>query len=97
MRIARSEPHETPAVDHRDEARATELSNLKLALATFAVQLDAFEMRMIEVPPRAGAKPGIPVPPADIDYRLQEEKILQTSRGKNTWRSIRSLGSKSDG
>jgi hypothetical protein len=76
MRIARSEPHETPAVDHRDEARARELNNLKLALATFAVQLDAFETRISEVPPRAGAKPGIPVPPADVEYWLQEEKIL---------------------
>jgi hypothetical protein len=28
------------------DARATELQNLRLALATFALQLDAFEMRM---------------------------------------------------
>jgi hypothetical protein len=76
MRIARSGAREFPAVDHQDEARARELSNLKLALATFALQLDAFEMRMSEVPPKIGPKPKIPVPPADIDYRLQEEKIL---------------------
>ena len=30
---------------HGEEARATELHNLRLALATFALQLDAFEMR----------------------------------------------------
>jgi hypothetical protein len=33
-------------MDHRDDARASELHNLRLALATFALQLDAFEMRM---------------------------------------------------
>jgi hypothetical protein len=63
-------------VDHRDEARARELSNLKLALATFAVQLDAFEMCMSELPQKTGLKPAIPAAPADIDYRLQEEKII---------------------
>jgi len=30
---------------HREDARAEELLNLRLALATFALQLDAFEMR----------------------------------------------------
>jgi len=35
-------------VDQRDDARAQELNNLRLALATFAVQLDAFEMHMSE-------------------------------------------------
>jgi hypothetical protein len=63
-------------MDHRDEARARELSNLRLALATFSLHLDAFEMRMSEVPPKARPKPAIPVPPADIHYRLQEEKII---------------------
>ncbi len=29
-----------------DNARAKELNNLRLALATFALQLEAFEMRM---------------------------------------------------
>ena len=45
MDIARSEPQATPTRDHRDDARADELTNLRLALATFALQLDAFEMR----------------------------------------------------
>jgi hypothetical protein len=35
-------------MDQRDDARAKELHNLRLALATFALQLDAFEMRMSE-------------------------------------------------
>lgn len=30
---------------HGEDARAQELHNLRLALATFALQLDAFEMR----------------------------------------------------
>jgi hypothetical protein len=32
-------------MNQRDDQRAQELSNLKLALATFAVRLDAFEVR----------------------------------------------------
>src|SRR3954470_24383662 len=34
------------ALKNVQDARATELQNLRLALATFALQLDAFEMRM---------------------------------------------------
>jgi len=45
MDIARSERQATATEDHRDDARAEERNNLKLALATFALQLDAFEMR----------------------------------------------------
>ena len=33
-------------MNQQDDRRARELSNLKLALATFAVRLDAFEARM---------------------------------------------------
>jgi hypothetical protein len=55
MDIARSEPQATPTGDHRDDARAEELSNLKLALATFALQLDAFEMRTSRVAHGPGA------------------------------------------
>jgi hypothetical protein len=55
MDIARSEPQATPTGDHRDDARAEELNNLKLALATFALQLDAFEMRTSRVAHRPGA------------------------------------------
>jgi len=57
MDIAGSEPQATPTGDHRDDARAEELSNLRLALATFALQLDGFEMRTSVVAhrPRATA------------------------------------------
>jgi hypothetical protein len=57
MDIARSERQATATGDHRDDARAEERNNLKLALATFALQLDAFEMRTSVVAhrPRATA------------------------------------------
>jgi hypothetical protein len=32
-------------MDHGEDARAKELHDLRLALATFALQLDAFELR----------------------------------------------------
>jgi hypothetical protein len=51
------------ATGYGDDARAEELNNLRLALATFALQLDAFEMRTREGPLRAGMTPRIPVPP----------------------------------
>jgi hypothetical protein len=46
------------------DARAEELDHLKLALATFALQLDAFEMRTHDVLLAVG-KPGNHDPPAD--------------------------------
>jgi hypothetical protein len=57
MDIARSERQATATRDHLDDARAEERNNLKLALATFALQLDAFEMRTSVVAhrPRATA------------------------------------------
>jgi len=36
------------ALNPRHDARAEELTNLRLALATFALQLDAFELRVRE-------------------------------------------------
>ena len=57
MDIARIEPHVTRTSDHREDARAKELTNLRLALAMFALQLDAFEMRTGELL-NAGVKPG---------------------------------------
>jgi hypothetical protein len=51
-RTARGTRRESP-----DRARTEELDNLKLALATFALQLDMFEMRMGETAPgRPGAR-----------------------------------------
>ena len=49
---------------HGDDARAEELNNLKLALATFVLQLDAFEMRMHQGLPKVG-KPRKPATPTD--------------------------------
>jgi hypothetical protein len=49
MDFARIEPHVTRTSDHREDARAKELTNLRLALAMFALQLDAFEMRTGEL------------------------------------------------
>jgi hypothetical protein len=45
-----------------DDARARELTNLKLALAMFALQLDAFELRT-KTTRHAAGKAKNPVPP----------------------------------
>jgi hypothetical protein len=60
----RLQPQTEFVMKHGDDARAEELSNLKLALATFVLQLDAFEMRMHEGLPRA-RKPGKAAPRTD--------------------------------
>jgi hypothetical protein len=88
---------ETARTMDRRDARIGELNNLRLALAAFALQLAAFEMRLqnttLEMrmnrgPLRAGAKPGFLVPPQN--YRLQ------ASEGKTGQWSIRSLGKRPD-
>jgi hypothetical protein len=76
----------TPNMDRRDDARTAELSNLRLALAAFALQLAAFEMRLqltafdmrkTGPPLRAGAaKAGLPAPPPDINSRSQKERLI---------------------
>jgi len=70
--FAHAEPHAILTRDRRDQARANELNNLRLALATFALHLDAFEMSLCEAALRAGIKPGVPVPAADSGWRLQK-------------------------
>jgi hypothetical protein len=45
MGTARTLPEVTRTANRRHDARAEERNNLRLALATFALQLDAFEMR----------------------------------------------------
>jgi len=71
-------------MDRRD-TRTAELNNLRLALAAFALQLAAFEMRLqltfFDIrtngrPLRAGAQPGLPAPPPDIDCRTQKERRI---------------------
>ena len=75
----------TPTMDRRDEARIAELDNLRLAQAAFALQLAAFEMRLQLTAfdmrksgrlLRAGAKPGLPAPPPDINCRPQKERLI---------------------
>ncbi|SDS14062.1 hypothetical protein [Bradyrhizobium canariense] len=60
-------------MDRRDSARIEERNNLKLALATFALQLDAFEMRVGGGPSRAGIKREGSALPADLRHEVQEE------------------------
>jgi hypothetical protein len=61
-------------VDRRDDARIEELNNLKLALATFALHLDAFEMKLSET--KLGLTPANPAWPRDIAGRLQKENRI---------------------
>ena len=61
MDAARTEPHVTRITERRDGVRAEELNNLRLALATFALQLDVFEMRASKAL-KAGVKPEMPIP-----------------------------------
>jgi hypothetical protein len=64
MDIARTEPHPTRIASRRNDGWARKPNNLGLALATFALQLDAFEMRTYESR-KAGVKPEVPVPAPD--------------------------------
>jgi hypothetical protein len=73
MDTACTEPHVRRTRERGDGARAEELNNLRLALATFALQLDIFEMRAGEAL-KAGAKPGMPIPAHDAGCKLQKEK-----------------------
>lgn len=75
-------------MDHSNDARAKELNSLRLALATFAVQLDAFELRTRGRPLGTGAGSSIPVPRAGIGCGPAE--------GRNDWSSIKSPGNKLD-
>jgi hypothetical protein len=77
--------HRTPrdsVTGYRDDARTEELHKLRLALATFALQLDAFEMRTRNAALRTGMTPEVPVWPLDSGYRLQGKKRLVD---KVTW------------
>ncbi len=73
-------------MDRRDNARIEELNNLRLALATFALQLDAFEMRIGEATLGLGStdhfNPASRPTPANVDRprdtagRLQKENRI---------------------
>jgi len=52
-------------MSHGKDALAEELDNLRLALATFAVQLDAFEMRASDALLAARREASIAIPRPD--------------------------------
>jgi hypothetical protein len=58
-------------MDHRDDARAAELDNLRLALVTFALQLDVFESRIRSASPGSSAEPERHGPTADNGLRKE--------------------------
>ena len=60
---------------HGDDARIEELNNLRLALATFVLQLDAFEMRTHEGLLTV-AKPGKPVPQTDDRLHSRKDNVI---------------------
>jgi hypothetical protein len=59
------------------DARAEELGNLRLALATFALQLDAFELQAREGLLAAGIELGSPAWPPDRLWSGEVELIGQ--------------------
>ena len=73
MDTARTDPRVTRIVGRRDDARADELNNLRLALATFALQLDAFEMRTYESL-TAAIRPETPFPASGAGCKPQKEE-----------------------
>ena len=48
-------------MDHGDDQRTEELNSLRLALATFALQLDAFELRLKGRRTKTNGEPSKPV------------------------------------
>jgi hypothetical protein len=86
MDATRTEPPVKRATERREGARAEELNKLRLALATFALQLDVFEMRASKAL-KVGVKPEMPILAHDAGCKLQKEN--------DRW-SIRSHGKKPD-
>ena len=60
---------------HGDDARIEELNNLRLALATFVLHLDAFEMRTHEEF-LVASKPGKPVPRSEGGRGSRKDKMI---------------------
>jgi hypothetical protein len=63
-------------MDYPDDARSAERNNLRLALATFALQLDAFEMRTGRGAVGWVAIPVSAVTPHKLHCQLQQEEIV---------------------
>jgi hypothetical protein len=91
INIARFELRTKFAMNHGDDARVRELTNLRLALATFVLHLDAFEMRTHEGLLKVN-KPGQPAPQTDGSNGPQKSKIIG---GQQNW-STRFPGNKWD-
>ena len=73
MDTARTVPDVTRTASRRHDARAEELNNLRLALATFALQLDAFEVRAAEaLKTRITSETAVPA--RDAGRKLQRGK-----------------------
>jgi hypothetical protein len=83
---AKADPHPKPASHRGDDARAQELHHLRLALATFALQLDAFEARTRRL--KVGKALAIPA--------LRTHNGQDTRKEEVDWASIKSAGSRSD-
>jgi hypothetical protein len=81
---ARPAPHLEFTMLQSEDARLQERDNMKIALATFALQLD--EMRMNGA--RLAISPG-------VGLRVPSPEGLQPSEGKYDWGSLNSAGSKS--
>ncbi len=64
-RGGRYEPQGVLAMEHHDRRRAEELKSLGLALATFALRLDAFEARLKGGPAKMSAEPTKPISPVN--------------------------------
>ena len=60
-------------MDHRDDARAAELNNLRLALVTFALQLEIFEIRIRSGSPASSVEPERHRPAPDTGGGLRKE------------------------
>jgi hypothetical protein len=73
MDTARAVAEVTRTASRRHDARAEELNSLRLALAAFALQLDAFEMRAGEAL-KAGARPEMAVAARDAGRKLHKGK-----------------------
>jgi hypothetical protein len=71
---------------HSEDTRIQERDNMKIALATFALQLDVFEMRMNGARLAINRGDGLRFPSAEGS---------QPSEGKCDWGSLNSAGSKS--
>jgi hypothetical protein len=72
LALDRHRPHAICAVSKMNDPRTKELGHLKLALATFALQLDVFEMVTQDVMLSIG-KPGNHVPQADVDRNSRKD------------------------